>query len=100
MQPIEVEEFLGFVFVRFKPGGLSVAERFASYRTEMKAYRTAEMVSRGTGWLCDIAVDWKNLIDNYHKKNRRGRAAPLNMVITETGAELFMPQSQSLETPF
>jgi len=28
----------------------------------------------------------QNLIDNYHDKNRRGRAAPLNMVITETGA--------------
>lgn len=28
----------------------------------------------------------QNLIDNYHKKTRRGRAAPLNMVITETGA--------------
>ncbi|PIE23736.1 MAG: glyceraldehyde-3-phosphate dehydrogenase [Planctomycetota bacterium] len=28
----------------------------------------------------------QNLIDNYHKKIRRGRAAPLNMVITETGA--------------
>jgi glyceraldehyde 3-phosphate dehydrogenase len=28
----------------------------------------------------------QNLIDNYHKGDRRGRAAPLNMVITETGA--------------
>lgn len=28
----------------------------------------------------------QNLIDNYHKAERRGRAAPLNMVITETGA--------------
>ena len=28
----------------------------------------------------------QNLIDNYHKKNRRGRGAPMNMVITETGA--------------
>ncbi len=28
----------------------------------------------------------QNLIDNYHKGNRRGRAAGLNMVITETGA--------------
>jgi glyceraldehyde 3-phosphate dehydrogenase len=28
----------------------------------------------------------QNLIDNYHKADRRGRAAPLNMVITETGA--------------
>jgi glyceraldehyde 3-phosphate dehydrogenase len=28
----------------------------------------------------------QNLIDNYHKKDRRGRAAALNMVVTETGA--------------
>ncbi|MBK9290686.1 MAG: glyceraldehyde-3-phosphate dehydrogenase [Bacteroidetes bacterium] len=29
----------------------------------------------------------QNLLDNFHKKTRRGRAAPLNMVITETGAD-------------
>ncbi|HRC32539.1 MAG TPA: glyceraldehyde-3-phosphate dehydrogenase [Bacteroidia bacterium] len=29
----------------------------------------------------------QNLLDNYHKKYRRGRSAPLNMVITETGAD-------------
>jgi len=28
----------------------------------------------------------QNLTDNYHKASRRGRSAPLNMVITETGA--------------
>jgi glyceraldehyde 3-phosphate dehydrogenase len=28
----------------------------------------------------------QNLIDNYHKADRRGRSAVLNMVITETGA--------------
>lgn len=28
----------------------------------------------------------QNLLDNYHKKDRRGRGAPLNLVITETGA--------------
>ena len=28
----------------------------------------------------------QNLIDNYHRSDRRGRAAALNMVITETGA--------------
>lgn len=28
----------------------------------------------------------QNLVDNMHKKSRRGRAAALNMVITETGA--------------
>jgi len=28
----------------------------------------------------------QNLLDNYHKSYRRGRSAPMNMVITETGA--------------
>jgi glyceraldehyde 3-phosphate dehydrogenase len=28
----------------------------------------------------------QNLLDNYHNADRRGRSAPLNMVITETGA--------------
>ncbi|PID47087.1 MAG: glyceraldehyde-3-phosphate dehydrogenase [Proteobacteria bacterium] len=28
----------------------------------------------------------QNLIDNYHKSDRRGRSAPLNMVLTSTGA--------------
>lgn len=28
----------------------------------------------------------QNLLDNFHKKYRRGRSAPMNMVITETGA--------------
>ncbi|MBP6976799.1 MAG: glyceraldehyde-3-phosphate dehydrogenase [Lentimicrobiaceae bacterium] len=29
----------------------------------------------------------QNLLDNFHKKARRGRAAPANMVITNTGAD-------------
>jgi glyceraldehyde 3-phosphate dehydrogenase len=35
---------------------------------------------------CHSYTNDQNLIDNYHKKTRRGRAAALNMVITETGA--------------
>jgi phenylpropionate dioxygenase-like ring-hydroxylating dioxygenase large terminal subunit len=65
LKPLEVEDFLGFIFVRFKPGGAGVAERFRPYRAEMENYRTAEMLSLGTGWHCDIDVDWKNLMDNY-----------------------------------
>ncbi len=38
----------------------------------------------------------QNLIDNFHRKNRRGRGAPLNLVITETGASKavaeFLPE--------
>lgn len=35
---------------------------------------------------CHSYTNDQNLIDNYHKGSRRGRSAPLNMVITETGA--------------
>jgi glyceraldehyde 3-phosphate dehydrogenase len=34
----------------------------------------------------------QNLLDNYHKKSRRGRSAPINMVITETGQEARLPR--------
>lgn len=35
---------------------------------------------------CHSYTNDQNLIDNYHKAARRGRSAPLNMVITSTGA--------------
>ena len=35
---------------------------------------------------CHAFTNDQNLIDNYHKKSRRGRSAVLNMVVTETGA--------------
>ena len=35
---------------------------------------------------CHAYTNDQNLIDNFHSKPRRGRGAPLNMVITETGA--------------
>lgn len=35
---------------------------------------------------CHSYTNDQNLTDNFHKFSRRGRAAPLNMVITETGA--------------
>ncbi len=35
---------------------------------------------------CHSYTNDQNLSDNYHSKHRRGRSAPLNMVITETGA--------------
>ena len=35
---------------------------------------------------CHSYTNDQNLIDNFHSKHRRGRGAPLNMVLTETGA--------------
>lgn len=52
----------------------------------LKAVNDKFGISCGHVETCHSYTNDQNLIDNYHKKNRRGRSAPLNMVITETGA--------------
>ncbi len=65
LKPLEIEVYLGFVFVRFAGRGPGVAERMAPYGRELAAYRSAEMVPVRRCWQVDIAVNWKNLMDNY-----------------------------------
>src|SRR3546814_8938756 len=38
----------------------------------------------------------QNLLDNFHKADRRGRSAPLNLVLTETRSEEHTSELQSL----
>jgi len=65
LKPIEFEVWQGFVFVRFAGSGPSVSERFKPYERELAAYRTAEMEPLDGRWDFEIAVDWKNVMDNY-----------------------------------
>ncbi|WP_282203154.1 glyceraldehyde-3-phosphate dehydrogenase [Kitasatospora fiedleri] len=52
----------------------------------LKAMDEAYGVLRGHVETVHSFTNDQNLLDNYHKADRRGRSAPLNMVITETGA--------------
>ncbi|AJF07335.1 MAG: glyceraldehyde-3-phosphate dehydrogenase [Geoalkalibacter sp.] len=52
----------------------------------LKAVSDQFGIAHGHVETCHSYTNDQNLIDNYHNKNRRGRGAPLNMVITETGA--------------
>ena len=52
----------------------------------LKAVNDKYGVVNGHVETCHSYTNDQNLIDNYHKGDRRGRSAPLNMVITETGA--------------
>lgn len=52
----------------------------------LKAVQDKYGIECGHVETCHSYTNDQNLIDNYHKKDRRGRSAPLNMVITETGA--------------
>jgi phenylpropionate dioxygenase-like ring-hydroxylating dioxygenase large terminal subunit len=65
LKPLEMEVYLGFVFVRFAGDGPSVAERLAPYARELAAYRTEEMMPLRRHWQADIGVNWKNVMDNY-----------------------------------
>ena len=52
----------------------------------LKALNDRYGINHGHIETCHSYTNDQNLIDNYHKASRRGRSAPLNMVITETGA--------------
>jgi phenylpropionate dioxygenase-like ring-hydroxylating dioxygenase large terminal subunit len=65
LAPVELEIFLGFVFVRHSPGGPTVAQMMAPYRQELEDYRLPEMVPLGRVTLRSRAVNWKNVGDNY-----------------------------------
>ena len=52
----------------------------------LKAVNDRFGIDNGHIETCHSYTNDQNLIDNYHSKNRRGRSAALNMVITETGA--------------
>lgn len=52
----------------------------------LKALDDAYGIVRGHIETIHAYTNDQNLIDNFHKKDRRGRAAAMNMVITSTGA--------------
>ena len=52
----------------------------------IKAIEDALGIDKGHIETVHAYTNDQNLLDNYHKKARRGRGAPVNMVITETGA--------------
>jgi phenylpropionate dioxygenase-like ring-hydroxylating dioxygenase large terminal subunit/AcrR family transcriptional regulator len=65
LKPIELEVFMGMVFVRFRAGGPSVAERMSPHAAELAHYRMDRMVPLDDLWTHELAIDWKNVVENY-----------------------------------
>lgn len=68
---IDVEVWLGFVFIRFRPGPQpSVAELMKPFEAELSHYNTGEMVPTEGIWTHTSPVNWKSVrdVDNegYH----------------------------------
>jgi phenylpropionate dioxygenase-like ring-hydroxylating dioxygenase large terminal subunit len=62
---LDLEVFMGFIFVRFAPGLPSVREMAAPYINELAAYEMEKLVPQGRVTLRTRAVNWKNVADNY-----------------------------------
>ncbi len=71
LKPIECEIYRGFVFIRFRGGGVSVRECYAPVDDEFAHYRTEAMVwadnsmERNCFWTEVVEVDWKNAVENF-----------------------------------
>ena len=65
--PVDHEVFMGFVFIRLKAEGPSVAERLAPYAELLAAYRIDEMQCNGDLTVEEHPIDWKNMMDNYQE---------------------------------
>ena len=62
---VEHEVWQGFIFVRLKPGGPSVADQFAPYLDEIAPYRFPELQPLGRVTVRSRDANWKNIADNY-----------------------------------
>ncbi len=65
---IDCEIYHGFVFIRFRSEGDSVASRMKPVDEEFAAYRTEDMVNIDPDdnfWMMEVEVNWKNAAENF-----------------------------------
>ena len=65
LHPVEHDVFAGFVYIRFVPGGPSLAEYMSPLEEEMGLYRFEEMRPVTPIRTRIREVNWKNACDNY-----------------------------------
>ncbi|MXP15669.1 Rieske 2Fe-2S domain-containing protein [Altererythrobacter confluentis] len=65
LAPVSLEIWRGFIFVRLKDEGPSVAEMMAPYDAMVEPYRLEELQALGRVTMRPREVNWKNIGDNY-----------------------------------
>jgi len=63
--PVAMEIWRGFIFVRLKDEGPSVATMMAPYEPQVEPYRFEDLRALGRVTMRPRAVNWKNIGDNY-----------------------------------
>lgn len=64
LRAIEFEVFMGLIFIRFRPGGASVATELEPVREPLSHYRIDQMQPIGPHTETPIAADWKIAVEN------------------------------------
>jgi phenylpropionate dioxygenase-like ring-hydroxylating dioxygenase large terminal subunit len=64
LKPVEMDMFLGLIFIRFLPGGPSLAEELAPLREPLGHYRIEQMKPFGPHSVTPIEADWKVAVEN------------------------------------
>jgi phenylpropionate dioxygenase-like ring-hydroxylating dioxygenase large terminal subunit len=64
LRPVEMEIFMGLVFIRFGGEGPSIARQLEPYWEALGFYRIAEMEPIGPHGHAPIAADWKVAVEN------------------------------------
>jgi phenylpropionate dioxygenase-like ring-hydroxylating dioxygenase large terminal subunit len=89
LKPIEMELFLGFIFLRFEGSGRSVSEMFAPYAGELAPYRFEDLKPLGRVTERARSVNWKNIADNY--------VDALHIPIAHPGLNALLGDSYAIE---
>jgi phenylpropionate dioxygenase-like ring-hydroxylating dioxygenase large terminal subunit len=64
LRPIEMEVWMGFIFIRFKPGPQeAVAKHLAPYAAEIASHLPEIMVPTAPPVTSELAVNWKSMCD-------------------------------------
>jgi len=87
---VELELHQGFIFVRLKTGGPSVAEMMTPYSDEIGLYRFEALRGLGRVTLRPRPVNWKNVGDNY--------SDGLHIVVAHPGLKRLMAEGYGVET--
>jgi phenylpropionate dioxygenase-like ring-hydroxylating dioxygenase large terminal subunit/AcrR family transcriptional regulator len=61
---VDLDEWMGFVFVRFDGSGIRVSELMRPFEDEIRPYSLAEMKPYGGRWSQTLDVDWKCVVEN------------------------------------
>lgn len=110
LKPVELDIFLGLVFIRLRDnGGPDLETLWAPYKEAMDLYRVPEMEAitgiDETEWPCDWKVAVDNNLECYHIMmghpglNRMFGLQPMNMDLQETGVSSTVSQFKETYSP-